>query len=253
MHRQLQKLLAVALVCAAPASFASTIGVTGAPSLEIFWRNPAIVGAPTQFVGEVPLTVDADGNIAGDTQSFSWTWSGEEDTITVSYAGGNLDPFLNFSFGVVDSGSASIFTFVYSSPVAPMLMGAVNYTVDLAGSFSNGSPNNGGSLGMAAPNTINVLEALLDGNLVDGAGGGASFGAGGSSIYGPFAAAGTFDCSAIGGCTNMSTRLSFIGSGGDDAYSFTGRFEITPVPVPTAVWLLGSAIGVLGWVRRRSA
>lgn len=29
-------------------------------------------------------------------------------------------------------------------------------------------------------------------------------------------------------------------------------FNLTPVPVPGAVWMLGSAVGLLGWLRRRS-
>ena len=29
--------------------------------------------------------------------------------------------------------------------------------------------------------------------------------------------------------------------------------EITAVPVPAAVWLFGSGLGVLGWMRRRRA
>jgi hypothetical protein len=51
----------------------------------------------------------------------------------------------------------------------------------------------------------------------------------------------------------MAARLAFTGSGSFDAYSFTGRFEITEVvPVPAAVWLFGSAIGALGYLRRRA-
>ena len=30
-------------------------------------------------------------------------------------------------------------------------------------------------------------------------------------------------------------------------------FEPAPIPVPAAVWLFGSALGVLGWLRRKSA
>jgi len=33
---------------------------------------------------------------------------------------------------------------------------------------------------------------------------------------------------------------------------FIDSFEATPVPVPAAVWLFGSALGWLGWMRRRS-
>ena len=106
---------------------------------------------------------------------------------------------------------------------------------------------------MAAPNILGVLEAQLNGTSIDGIGTGASFSSGGSFVYGPLAAAGTFDCSGIGGCTAMSTRLAFLGSGGSDAYSYTGRFEITAVPVPAAVWLFGSALGLTGVMRRKLA
>jgi hypothetical protein len=44
----------------------------------------------------------------------------------------------------------------------------------------------------------------------------------------------------------------FAGPGGgapkfDDAF-----FDIRPIPVPAAVWLFGSGLGLLGWMRRRS-
>ena len=33
----------------------------------------------------------------------------------------------------------------------------------------------------------------------------------------------------------------------------SGYFSATVVPVPAAVWLMGSALGLLGWVRRKAA
>lgn len=44
------------------------------------------------------------------------------------------------------------------------------------------------------------------------------------------------------------------GSGGQGYYrntGITGNFKITVVPVPAAVWLFGSALAGLGWLRRR--
>lgn len=45
--------------------------------------------------------------------------------------------------------------------------------------------------------------------------------------------------------------LGLLGPGGagffDDA-----TFELAPIPVPAAVWLFGSALGLLGWMRRRA-
>ena len=34
--------------------------------------------------------------------------------------------------------------------------------------------------------------------------------------------------------------------------SYGGALNLAPIPVPAAVWLLGSALGVLGWIRRRA-
>lgn len=30
-------------------------------------------------------------------------------------------------------------------------------------------------------------------------------------------------------------------------------FQVAPVPVPAGVWLFGSALGLLGWMRRKKA
>ena len=38
--------------------------------------------------------------------------------------------------------------------------------------------------------------------------------------------------------------------GDDDAPLFWGNFQV--VPVPAALWLFGSALGLLGWIRRRA-
>jgi hypothetical protein len=31
------------------------------------------------------------------------------------------------------------------------------------------------------------------------------------------------------------------------------KFSVNVIPVPAAVWLFGSALGMLGWMRRRTA
>lgn len=46
------------------------------------------------------------------------------------------------------------------------------------------------------------------------------------------------------GTTFASTTLAF-----DDA----SQLQASAIPVPAAVWLFGSALGLLGWMRRRQA
>ncbi len=52
--------------------------------------------------------------------------------------------------------------------------------------------------------------------------------------------------------TNIGIRLDFLLSAGDSA-SFTSNFVVLPavVPVPAAVWLFGSALGLMGVMRRK--
>jgi len=60
---------------------------------------------------------------------------------------------------------------------------------------------------------------------------------------------GIADFSAIG----PSTYLIFNADGGAGSTSnyYISEANISAVPVPAAVWLFGSALGALGWVRRR--
>jgi hypothetical protein len=62
----------------------------------------------------------------------------------------------------------------------------------------------------------------------------------------------------------LSTKGPFVAAakvqdtGSDDVFCLDGNGECsdwistTPVPVPAAVWLFGSALGLLGWMRRRT-
>jgi hypothetical protein len=59
----------------------------------------------------------------------------------------------------------------------------------------------------------------------------------------------------IGQCTNAESVYLVLNSlfSGDFTSSFTGSATAhTTIPVPAAVWLFGSALGLLGWVRRRA-
>ncbi|MFQ5635532.1 MAG: hypothetical protein ACE5G3_09425, partial [Gammaproteobacteria bacterium] len=58
---------------------------------------------------------------------------------------------------------------------------------------------------------------------------------------------------ATGVSTDIGNTLSFDLSSGDSVTVHT-RFEVTPVPVPAALWLFGgSLLGLLGIARRKPA
>lgn len=60
---------------------------------------------------------------------------------------------------------------------------------------------------------------------------------------------------AIGNCTSSESiyvALSKAFSGEIGRNFMANGIAVTTVPVPAAVWLFGSSLGLLGWVRRRS-
>lgn len=66
-------------------------------------------------------------------------------------------------------------------------------------------------------------------------------------------AAGTLGASLPGGSalTSIGVNLDFVLSAGDTV-TFSGLFEVVPVPVPAAIWLLGGSLVGLVVTRRRS-
>ena len=60
---------------------------------------------------------------------------------------------------------------------------------------------------------------------------------------------------ALGYADDMGEYFAAYIAGYDDSQSgnTSGKFAgSTVVPVPAAVWLFGSALGILGWVRRKA-
>jgi hypothetical protein len=53
----------------------------------------------------------------------------------------------------------------------------------------------------------------------------------------------------IGTCINSVSKVAACGN---NPHWFVFRLTDNAVPVPAAVWLFGSALGLLGWVRRRA-
>ena len=80
------------------------------------------------------------------------------------------------------------------------------------------------------------------------------------NVRGLSSAAAFGGCDATTGAFNLWTVASYTGPGGQLLVSNgintlspnTNYLTFSVVPVPTGVWLFGSALGVMGWLRRRT-
>ena len=102
-------------------------------------------------------------------------------------------------------------------------------------------------LGITSKKTLLFSADIVSGNLVDSA---TLWGFNTTNLW----CAPEIDATAPGGCTNAeSIYLAFdsMFDGNLDGVFNTRGFAVTTIPVPPAVWLFGSALGLLGWVRRR--
>ena len=163
-----------------------------------------------------------------------------------------FDPVITTAIGFVDSGAPSSFTVGMAAPLVPPITTMAVGSLSISGSFADGAANGGGATPFATPL---IAQATIEGAGVADAGPMAVFSTP-SDVYGPYTVNYNFDCTALGDgqCDSFDLQVSFTGSGGDDAISFTARHEINPIPVPPAVWLFGSGLlGMVGIARRRNA
>jgi len=170
---------------------------------------------------------------------------------------GDSDPFISFAVSATDTGAPDVFTFVFSIPVSPLLTGLVSVHSTL-GVTLTAPPTVGASGESIAPNPSfsNIMLANIDA-CPAGVDVGTGFSTPAStSLTQSFNATGTVDLGA-GGCDpagNLLVEVSFQGSGNGAGYGLTGLFEVTQVPEPTSIAIIGAGLlGLFGVRRRRGA
>ena len=162
----------------------------------------------------------------------------------------NADPFITWSFGVANLTSSPLtysFTFVSPYILGPYSKFSASYssTVTDSGPFPNGSVTIGKN-GGAAISTPNLDGVSL---LAMGVGCSPPISIGGSASCEAFPTATTGVASAVSGLYGVT--VTFVLSA-NDAFSTTGRVELSQVPEPATLSMAGFAlaIGLLGLRRR---
>jgi hypothetical protein len=185
-----------------------------------------------------PYTSNPDGtfNYSGSLSNpslWDFTWN-----ITV-----DPDPLISATFGITNNTDITKhFDLLFTLPVGSPFGTPAQKSGSLGASFQDLN-SNGASLNVA------LWNGLIDGSnamsLFSG-----NFSCGGSGCSGSIIPVSDGPLSSTGVNTNIGIHLAFDLSARDQA-TFTTSFEVTPVPIPAAVWLLGSGLLGLGAFARR--
>lgn len=219
-----------------------------------------------QQVGAGQFTYDATtGDIslntaAGDasmvTASGGLMWDlGDNDSSTfvrVDNVNGNADPILGFSVAAGTGNSGSTFAFAFDLPIA--LDGPIQTSSDVGYTLTS-TTQAGAQISPINNKVVTALEVDTSvggiGNLNKGVDVGDSFffvGVGQQTYdavdqFGLITGDPAYDLMAV----NIAFSLSANSNVG-----VSGFVQQTPVPVPAAIWLFGSALGLLGLHRKKA-
>ena len=189
---------------------------------------PEIWGAAVVYGGLID-----DGGTPGDLTSFTGTfsWTGESGTAAIA----GLELFTNSatsgSYDIAQGAGVAGLTGTFGCWNNPVTVNT--YGADFCGNATGG----------ATPTTL-AGQTLVNRSLPNGMTGFADNGDG--TITVTLADLTYSDCLAAGP-TNC-----IVDSNSSNTYG-TWTFNATAVPVPAAVWLFGSALGLLGWLGRKTA
>jgi hypothetical protein len=166
------------------------------------------------------------------------------------------DPVVSGTVAVTNTGLVTQqFTLIFTLPISPAIPGG---TV-IGGSIQGGvTDNNGNGATLSTATGSAFYTALIDAVAVQTLYTHLSSVTAGSFLSNnlPNVAFGTPIPSQAGpaALSTIGIKLDFLLTPGDSA-SFTSVFVVQPaiVPVPAAAWLFGSALGLVGVIRRRAA
>ena len=221
---------------AATVSLNNTVTVTDAMT----WMNDlSAVGTSidnsdgtSTYMGTDSVTMMVDGT---QTELWDYSWNLTADP----------DPFIAGSFTVTNTSSMDqTFDITFGLPVSPVFTNGY-MTGSLSGSYFDA--DNSGSATLSLNTWEGLIGSSSEMSLFSFAG--PCFGTGcsvdiGEVTQGPTLYTGDVD-------STIGIHMNFGLSAGDSV-TFNTSFEITPVPVPAAVWLFSSGLlGLLGVARRK--
>lgn len=157
------------------------------------------------------------------------------------------DPFIAGSFSITNTSTVTqSFDINFSLPVSPSFVNGYQ-TGSLSGSFMDANGDGSASL------SLNDWSGLIDGatamNLFSYTG--PCFGSGCSTSIGTVSNGPLYFSGPVN--STIGIHMLFDLSAGDSV-TFDTSYEVTPVPIPATLWLLGSGlIGMAGFIRKRNA
>jgi len=157
----------------------------------------------------------------------------------------NADPFIESVFTITNlTGGTQTFNVSFGLPISPGFNPAYK-----SGSLDIGFEDTGGSAGAGV--TLNSWDGLIDGSsaMTLFAASIPCAGSGCTGSIGPVSDGPLLHIAGVS--TDIGLAMNFDLSAGD-TITVTTRFEVTPVPLPAAVWLFGSGmLGIIGITRRK--